>query len=106
MAGDDPMLNFDERDLYQAARTAGFRHINLDFMVEFNAEETRDEKDDDEWLRFTETWPNPKLPSLVKIMEEALSLAEIEAFTDYLKPLVESQKPARIAAHAYLSAVK
>ena len=94
------MLDFDERDLVAMAEHAGFDAIHLDLQVDIRPTPV------DSWSRFLRTAPNPLSPTLEEMMLAALSLAERERLTTYLKPLVESGNGTDRWAFAYLSATK
>lgn len=97
----NPMLTFDERDLFQFADEAGFEEIDL----EFNA--TQEPGDHAEWEMVIEIAPNPNAPTLGEAIEEALTPKEADRFVDHLRPLVEAEdQPVRRTATAYLQAVK
>lgn len=102
----DPMLDFDERDLFANAEQAGFDEVRLFYEAEdlpsYRSEWTvaRD------WNSFLNSSGNPNIPTVGEAMEEALSPDESEQFTVYLRPLVErGERRARVAT-AFLSAVK
>lgn len=102
---DDPMRDFDERDLLRFAEGAGFREVHLDYRVEIAP------GDPPGWTM--NTWdiiawaaPNPLVPSLEEVVSEALALEEAERFMSHLKPLVEQGRRVRRDAFSYLWAVK
>jgi ubiquinone/menaquinone biosynthesis C-methylase UbiE len=98
----DPMLDFDERDLFSHAESAGFFEVHLELQAEvkpLDASQT-------DWDAFLHTAGNPRIPTLAEAMDETLALAEIERFTAHLRPLVESGQGTRRFAVAYLWAVK
>jgi ubiquinone/menaquinone biosynthesis C-methylase UbiE len=97
----DPMLNFDERDLFHCAETAGFSEISLEVEAELKRK-----KSERSWDNLLRTAFNPKLPTVVEALEAALAMAEREAFTAYMRPLYEETEAVRRSAVAYLWAVK
>jgi len=97
----DPMSNFDERDLFALAETAGFSEIHLELKLELNVSSKRWE-----WEQFINSAWNPKIPTLAEAMTQVLTDAEEEAFTAYFRPLVEAGGGTVRRAIAYLWATK
>lgn len=102
---EDPMLDFDERDLFALAESAGFEEIHLDYRAEtysgnFPGLEGLT------WENFIQSAGNPKIPTLGEAMQAALTPEEAERFTAHLRPLVESACRKGREAVAYLRAVK
>ncbi len=101
----DPMLNFDERDLFDLAESAGFEEVQLTFEAgvrtgsPFNEEPVP-------WETLLKTSGNPKQPPFGEAMEEAFSTRERKRFTAHLRPLVEAGRQRWPVAVAYLKAVK
>ena len=100
VAPDDPMLDFDERDLMALAEGAGFSPVNL--TLETAVRPTRPEP----WDVFVNSAANPNLPTLAEAMADALSESERKQLTDYLRPRIESGAGTYRMAHAYLRAVR
>jgi arsenite methyltransferase len=98
--GDDPMLDFDERDLIRFAEGAGFFPVELELRAEVRAADPRP------WQVFLHSSGNPSIPTFAEAMDEALTSAERERVVSYLKPLVEEGRGVWRMAHAYLSATK
>jgi SAM-dependent methyltransferase len=98
--GEDPMLDFDERDLVRIAEEAGFFPLELDYRAEINP------IDPTPWDTFLHTSGNPKIPTFAEAMDEALSPDEREELTAHLRPLVEQGRGTWRMAHAYLWAEK
>ncbi|MCP9485606.1 MAG: class I SAM-dependent methyltransferase [Gaiellaceae bacterium MAG52_C11] len=96
----DPMLDFDERDLLELARDAGFLPIEVDL----NAQLVRPPAVS--WDLFVSIAGNPMIPSLAEAMNEALSLAEREQLTSRLRPLVEAGGGVSHSAVAYLTGAR
>src|SRR5580692_6220789 len=97
--GRDPMLDFDDRDLVRLAELAGFADVRLD--LEVSVRRTRPPVP---WDAFLRSSGNPNLPPLGLMLEEALTLAELAAFTGHLRPLVEAGDGTDRRAVAYLTA--
>jgi SAM-dependent methyltransferase len=99
--GDDPMGDFDERDLVRHAEQAGFPEVSLELQVT-----VKDGKRPEPWERFLRSSGNPLIPPVGEAMERTLSPAEISEFTAHLRPLVEAGIAQERRALAYLTAVK
>jgi arsenite methyltransferase len=97
---DDPMLDFDERDLVALAEQAGFFPIELELNAEIRAMEPRP------WEPFLNSSGNPRIPTISEAMNRALSPEERERFAEHLRPLVEEGKGVTRSAIALLRAVK
>lgn len=96
----DPMGDFDERDLVRFAEQAGFGEVNLDLRVTVKSWQRPTP-----WEVFLRASANPLVPPLGEIMNDALSPEEAAEFTAHLRPLVESGIGVDRLALAYLSAV-
>jgi len=99
--GDDPMLDFDERDLVRYAELAGFAEIDLELRVT-----VKDGKHPVPWDQALRMSANPLVPSLGEALQRTLSPQEITEFTAHLKPLVESGTARERYALAYLAAAR
>jgi arsenite methyltransferase len=97
---DDPMLDFDERDLLGLAEAAGFFPVELDLHAEIGPMHPTP------WEPFANSSGNPKIPTIREAIEEALTPEERERFVEYLRPLVEAGQGVSRTAVAYLRAVK
>jgi SAM-dependent methyltransferase len=97
---DDPMLDFDERDLIALAERAGFFPIELELNAQIRAMEPRP------WEPFLNSSGNPRIPTISEAMDRALSPEERERFAEHLRPLVEEGKGVSRMALALLRAVK
>ena len=97
---DDPMLDFDERDLVRLAEDAGFFPIELDLHAFARPSEPKP------WEAFLKSSGNPRIPTIEEAMDRALTPEERERFTAHLRPLVEEGKGVWRMAHAYLTAMK
>jgi arsenite methyltransferase len=97
---DDPMLDFDERDLVRLAEDAGFFPVELHLHAFVRQSEPRP------WDAFLNSSGNPKIPTIGEAMDQALTSEERERFTEHLRPLVEEGKGVWRIAQAYLKAVK
>jgi ubiquinone/menaquinone biosynthesis C-methylase UbiE len=99
---DDPMLDFDERDLLRHVEDAGFSDIHLTLEVTVGSRPWAGGP----WEAFLRTAGNPCVPPLEEVFEEALTSAERERFCAHLRPLVERSEGEGRLAVAYLRAVK
>jgi arsenite methyltransferase len=97
---DDPMLDFDERDLMRDAETAGFFPVRAEVRLDVERQEARS------WEGFLESSGNPNVPTLAEAMESALTSEERERYTAYLRPRVDGGLGRWRMAHAYLWASK
>lgn len=96
----NPMMDFGEYDLLNFAEKAGFGEVHLDVQVDIRPLEPRN------WEAFLRSAPNPLAPTLEEAMQEALTPAEAERFTNHLRPLVEQGQGTYRMALAYLWAIK
>lgn len=101
---EDPMLDFDERDLFDLAEDAGFAEVRLNYEASLVSDDAYFGIVD--WNVFLRSAGNPKIPTLEEAMDEALTGEEIERFTAHLRPLVENARRRGTSALAYLWAVK
>jgi len=99
--GEDPMLDFDERDLVRHAQDAGFAEVNLELRVT-----VKSRTDPVSWELFTSIAGNPLVPTVGEAMERVLTPREAAEFTEHLRPLVESGAGRQRRALAYLTADK
>jgi arsenite methyltransferase len=97
---DDPMLDFDERDLLRLAEEAGFREAHLEIRADVQPLEPRS------WDYFPATSGNPRVPALGEAMDETLTHDEVERLSNHLRPLVEAGKGTWRMALSCLWAVK
>jgi arsenite methyltransferase len=99
--GQDPMVDFDERDLVRHAERAGFAQIGLELQVT-----VKNAIRPVPWERFLRISGNPLIPPVGEAMDRTLSRGEITELTAYLRPLVESGTGQERRAFAYLTAAK
>jgi SAM-dependent methyltransferase len=97
---DDPMLDFDERDLVRLAEETGFFPIELELQAEIRAMQPRP------WDAFLHSSGNPKIPTIAEAMDQALTPEERERFAAHLRLMVEEGKGVWRMAHAYVRAEK
>jgi SAM-dependent methyltransferase len=99
--GEDPMGDFDERDLVRHAEQAGFPVIDLELDLT-----VKNTMRPIPWERFLRMSGNPLIPPTGEALDRTLSPEEIATFTAHLRPLVESGTGQDRMASAYLSATK
>jgi arsenite methyltransferase len=98
---EDPMLDFDERDLVRWAGEAGFTGVRLDYRAEIDVPGPPIA----DWSALRRTAPNPLVPTYGEVLEMALTPGERDRFDAHVESLAEV--PTRhTAATAYLSAVR
>lgn len=98
---DDPMLDFDERDLVAFAEAAGFAEITLTLTLEVRP------ADPVRWDVFVHTAGNPNVPTLAEAMDAAgLTAAERDRLVGHVRPRIESGEATWRMAHALLRAVR
>lgn len=103
----DPMLDFDERDLFDLAEDAGFEEVYLSYEAESKPGNPPVlDRHRDPWEALLVSAGNPKIPTLGEAMQQALTSDEMEHFTAHLRPLVRSGRRRETSAGAYLRAVK
>ena len=97
----NPMLDFDERDLIRFARDAGFQKIHLRLDVRIFSQHKMPN-----WETFLNQAPNPLAPTLKEAISESLTPSEARDFLTHLRTAVEQQRGLRKGAAAYLWAGK
>jgi arsenite methyltransferase len=96
----DPMVDFDERDLLSLAEKVGFFPIQLEYRAEIEPPEAR------RWETFLHSSGNPKIPTLAEAMDKTLTEQEQSRLVEVLRPAVEEGRGVWRMGHAYLWAVK
>jgi ubiquinone/menaquinone biosynthesis C-methylase UbiE len=97
----DPMMNFDEDDLFQYTMQAGFSNI----LMSISAYSTK-EKSNWNWDLVYKSAPNPNALSLEEIVEKSFSESEKEDFISYMKSKFDGVPATRLFSEAYLNAAK
>jgi ubiquinone/menaquinone biosynthesis C-methylase UbiE len=99
---DNPMTDFDERDLLAYAESAGFTELHLEYRADIDRQPI--EIDVDTLLRFA---PNPLVPPYGEVLAEALTDAERETLiTRQREQVAAGHAPHRRLAVGYLTAVR
>jgi ubiquinone/menaquinone biosynthesis C-methylase UbiE len=96
----DPMLDFDERDLFRLAEDAGFHPVRLTLEAVSQPLAPRD------WDGFVNTSGNPNIPTLSEAMDAALTGVERDKLTAELRPKVETGTGTWRMASGYVAASK
>jgi SAM-dependent methyltransferase len=100
----NPMLNFDERDLLRWARAAGFDALELDYRAEVAVPQPVMTSD---WNVLKKTAPNPLAPTLEEALAQTLTAAERARFENHAQAALAAGTPVRrTLATVYLRAVR
>ena len=103
-AEQNPMLNFDERDLLRWARAAGFTAVELDYQAEVEVPQPLPTTDWDVLKKIT---PNPLAPSYEEALALALTDQERDRLETHLRAALAAGAPARrTVATAYLRGIR
>lgn len=97
---EDPMLDFDERDLVEAAVQAGFLPVRLELRADVKPIEPRP------WETAINVARNPRIPTLDEAMQTALTHGERATLELALRPKIEKGEGTMWFAAAYLVATK
>jgi arsenite methyltransferase len=97
--GQNPMLDFDDRDLLRLAEQAGFTDVTMHLRVTVKSARVPVP-----WDRFLRMSGNPLVPPLAEVLDRALTPAELAEFSAHLRPLVEAGTGRRKLAIARLTA--
>jgi ubiquinone/menaquinone biosynthesis C-methylase UbiE len=102
---ENPMFDFDERDLFDVAVQAGFAEIRLDFHADIAPDEPASVART--WESFAASSGNPLEPTVGEMIDAALTPDEAARFVAHLRPLVEEgRQHTTLRADAYLVARK
>ncbi|HEX2771772.1 MAG TPA: methyltransferase domain-containing protein [Micromonosporaceae bacterium] len=100
----DPMLNFDERDLLRWAREAGFATVEVDYRAEVKVPEPLPTTD---WEVLKRMAPNPLAPTLEEALAHVLTDQERNRFETHVRAILAAGTPVRrTLATAYLRAIR
>jgi len=100
--GERTLVDFDERDLLDWTRAAGFELIRLEYEAVLGPGSWLAGS----WETVLRSSGNPLAPTLEEAIDEALTPEEADVFKAHLRPLVEENAGRRDAAFTYLRAVK
>jgi ubiquinone/menaquinone biosynthesis C-methylase UbiE len=98
---EDPMMNFDERDLLRCAEDAGFEEVHIDLVVDVEPGSWVLD-----WDRLLALAPNPNAKTPGEVISETLTPEEAGRFEAHLRPLVDSGRGIKRSAFAFLQARK
>jgi arsenite methyltransferase len=98
---DDPMMNFNTKDLVRDAEDAGFEEIHLELLVDVSPGSWVVD-----WERLLKTSPNPNAHTAEEAISGALSAEEVERLERHIRPLADRGRGVIRDASAYLVAVK
>ena len=100
---DNPMIDFDERDLVRWAVQAGFTGVRLDYRAEIDVPGPPIA----DWPALKRTAPNPLAATYEEAMATALTPAERDRLDAHVESLVRAATPTRhTMATAFLSATR
>lgn len=99
----DPMIDFDERDLFELAERAGFAEVRVELHAELKQEPMTRTRD---WEVFLASSPNPLAPTFGEALVEALNDGERARVVAQLRPQVERGEGVTRFARAFLLARK
>jgi len=98
---DDPMMNFNEKDLVRLAEAAGFDRTHVELLVDVEPGTWVVD-----WQRLLDTAPNPNAHTVREALEGALTSEEFARLERHVKPLADAGRGTLRSAYAYLSATK
>jgi SAM-dependent methyltransferase len=93
----DPMMNFNERDLLRGAEAAGFVEVHVELVIDVESGTWVED-----WDRLLGTSPNPNARTTAEAIAAALTREEAERFEAHLRPLVDAGRGRKRSAFAYL----
>jgi arsenite methyltransferase len=96
-----PLLDFDERDLFDWAEGTGFQRLRLTLEAEVSHDMVAPTRD---WDALLASSGNPLSPTLGELIEAALTREEAQRLERHLRPLVEAGEGVMRLAVAYLRA--
>lgn len=102
-SGENVLIDFDERDLFGWAESAGFAEVHLHYEAEVSPEAPLPDITWDAFLRFS---GNPLCPTVSEAVDRALTPAERDRFYAHMRPLIERGEGSSRWATAYLAARK
>ncbi len=98
---DDPMMNFDTKDLVRHAEEAGFEEVHVQLFVDVEPGSWVVD-----WDRLLKTSPNPNAHTAEEAIRGALSAEEAERLERHVRPLADAGRGLIRSAFAYLIAVR
>ena len=96
-----PLLDFDERDLFDWAEQAGFERVLLTLEADVSDQTPSPTRD---WDALLASSGNPLSPTFGELIDAALTREEAQRLETHLRPRVEAGEGVRRLAVAYLRA--
>ena len=97
----DPMTNFNTKDLLHHAEAAGFEEVHIELVVDVEPGSWVAD-----WERLLNTSPNPNAHTAGEGIGAALTPEEAERFERHIRPLADAGRGVKRSASAYLVAIK
>lgn len=97
---ENPLTNFNERDLFRFVHGAGFTNIHLELNMALIPTLTTS------WPVFLGITPHPLAPSLGQVLEERFGPEERRCLENALRPVVEKGQAVAVGRVAYVTASK
>ena len=97
----DPMTNFNTKDLLHHAEAAGFEEVHIELVVDVEPGSWVAD-----WERLLNTSPNPNAHTAGEGIGAALIPEEAERFERHIRPLADAGRGVKRSASAYLVAIK
>ncbi len=94
------MVDFDERDLIAWAEEAGFGEVHLDYRVDIDQQPI-----EMTWPVLLRSSPNPLVPPLSDVLDQALTAPEREVIVERLRQQLRLGVTHRRFASAYVTAI-
>jgi hypothetical protein len=98
---DDPMVDFDERDLLVFVTVVGFDEVHLELRADIEPR-----MNPQPWERFLASSANPLVPTIGEAISQTLTAGEAAALERHLRPRVEQGIGKHQMATALVRAVK
>ncbi len=98
---DNAMLNFDERDLFELARKAGFKSVKIQYEAWVTSG-----REFPQWESLFHSAPNPNAPTLKEAFEQTLTKEEQKKAIDYMKNYMQNNVGEDAMGLAYLIVIK
>jgi len=96
----NPVTNYNERDLFQMARQAGFSNIAVELHIQLKPALRI------AWEAYLDVANHPAAPTLREILATRFSLDEAKQFTQLVRPSVEAGQSEQKELTVYLTATK
>lgn len=100
MIAENPMTNYNERDLFQFVNASGFTRTRLELHLETV------QMPQMSWAIFLDLTPHPWARPLRAVFDEQFSFEEREFFEKTIRPSIEREQHTAISRMAYVTAQK